>query len=56
MNKPSVSVVICTYNGAKYLREQLDSILRQDYPAAEIIAQDDGRWTSFQTTHDAIPN
>lgn len=41
MNKPSVSVVICTYNGAKYLREQLDSILRQDYPAAEIIAQDD---------------
>lgn len=41
MNKPSVSVVICTYNGAKYLREQLDSILRQDYLAAEIIAQDD---------------
>lgn len=37
----TVSVVMCTYNGAKYLREQLDSILAQTRPADEIIVQDD---------------
>jgi len=37
----SVSVVICTYNGEKYLKEQLDSIFNQTYPIAEVIAQDD---------------
>lgn len=38
----TVSVVMCTYNGARYIREQLDSILRQTYPASEVIVQDDG--------------
>lgn len=37
----SISVVMCTYNGEKYLREQLDSILRQTYPILELIVQDD---------------
>ena len=37
-----VSVVICTYNGEKFLREQLDSVLSQTYPLYEIIIQDDG--------------
>lgn len=40
--KPSVAVVVATYNGAKYLRPQLDSILSQTYPVNEIIIQDDG--------------
>ena len=39
--KASVSIVLCTYNGAKYIREQLDSILAQTYPLHEIIVQDD---------------
>lgn len=38
----TVSVVMCTYNGARYIREQLDSLLRQTYPLLEIIIQDDG--------------
>lgn len=38
----TVSVVMCTYNGARFLREQMDSILAQDYPLHEIIVQDDG--------------
>lgn len=38
----SVSVVLCTYNGAKFLREQLDTILAQDYPLLEVLVQDDG--------------
>lgn len=42
-----VSVCMATYNGGRYLREQMDSILHQDlsaYPDAEleIIVSDDG--------------
>ena len=40
--QPTVSVVMATYNGAKFIREQLDSILDQLYPIQEIIIQDDG--------------
>lgn len=36
-----VSVVMCTRNGAKYLREQLDTIVHQTYPIYEFIIQDD---------------
>ncbi len=41
MGKKTVSVVMCTYNGEKYLREQMDSILAQTYPIHEIIVCDD---------------
>jgi glycosyltransferase involved in cell wall biosynthesis len=41
MNDDTVSVVMCTYNGARYLKEQLDSILEQSYPALEVIVADD---------------
>ena len=37
-----ISVVMCTFNGARYLQEQMDSILRQTYPIEEVIVQDDG--------------
>ena len=40
-NKPRVSVVMATYNGEKYIREQIDSILNQSYPIYELIIQDD---------------
>lgn len=42
MNEAKVSVVLCTYNGSRFIREQLDSILSQTRPADEIIIQDDG--------------
>ena len=32
---------MCTYNGEKYLKEQIDSIINQTYPIYEIIIQDD---------------
>ena len=41
-NKASVSIVLCTYNGEKYVRAQIDSLLAQSYPIHEIIIQDDG--------------
>ena len=37
-----VSVVVCTDNGEKYLREQLQSIRDQTRPPDEIIISDDG--------------
>ena len=37
-----VSVVVCTYNGERFLAQQLQSILDQTYPPDEIIVSDDG--------------
>lgn len=39
---PQVSIVIPVYNGANYLREAIDSALRQDYPNVEVIVINDG--------------
>lgn len=36
-----ISIVMATYNGARYIREQLDSILAQTYPNFEIVVIDD---------------
>ena len=41
LSQPHVSVVMATYNGERYLRQQLDSILAQTYPLHEIIIEDD---------------
>lgn len=38
---PLVSVVLATYNGMRFLREQMDSILAQSYSNIEIIISDD---------------
>ena len=38
---PLVSIVMATYNGERYLQEQLDSLARQTYPNIELIAIDD---------------
>ncbi|MGB5965062.1 MAG: glycosyltransferase family 2 protein [Sulfurimonadaceae bacterium] len=40
--QPLVSIPILTYNGEKYLREQLDSIFNQSYKNIEVLAFDDG--------------
>lgn len=40
-NSPSISIVIATYNGEHYLREQLDSIASQTLKPTQIIIQDD---------------
>ncbi|MBU1822740.1 MAG: glycosyltransferase family 2 protein [Bacteroidetes bacterium] len=37
-----ISVALCTYNGEKYLPEQLESILSQTVPVNEIVVCDDG--------------
>lgn len=40
-NKPVVSIVLPTYNGAKYIRESLDSILAQTFQDWELIIVND---------------
>lgn len=42
MVEKKISVVLCTYNGAKFIKEQLESIIVQTLQPYEIIAQDDG--------------
>ncbi len=37
-----VEVLLATYNGERFLREQIESILAQSYPALRILARDDG--------------
>jgi glycosyltransferase involved in cell wall biosynthesis len=38
----TVAILIATYNGEKYLKDQLDSVLSQEGCQIEIIANDDG--------------
>ena len=42
MAPATVSVALCTYNGAAYLGEQLDSIVVQSRPPDELVVCDDG--------------
>ena len=37
-----ISVALCTYNGTKFLKEQLESIIFQTQPIDELIVCDDG--------------
>lgn len=38
----SISVALCTYNGERFIKEQLNSIINQFLPVNEIIICDDG--------------
>ena len=56
-----ISVVMCTYNGAKYVKEQVDSILQQTEADFELVVCDDcsndGTWEILQeyaSGHDDI--
>lgn len=41
-NKPAVSLILCVYNGEKYLSECLESLFRQTLTNIEIICVNDG--------------
>ncbi|MER3478802.1 MAG: glycosyltransferase family 2 protein, partial [Leptolyngbya sp. ERB_1_2] len=42
MSKPNVDILLATYNGADFLGEQLDSLLRQTYRDWQLLIRDDG--------------
>lgn len=41
MSRPLVSVALPTYNGERFLAEQLDSIYEQSWPNLEVVVSDD---------------
>lgn len=52
MTPQQVSIAMCTYNGERYLTEQLDSIVNQTYTNLEIVICDDcssdGTWSILE--------
>ena len=48
---PLISVVLCTFNGERFLQEQLRSIEEQTYPNLEVIISDDA---STDSTKDIL--
>lgn len=42
MEEKKIAVILSTYNGERFVREQLDSILNQTYKNFEIVVRDDG--------------
>lgn len=52
----TVAVVLCTYNGVRYLPEQLDSLLGQSRPPDQLVIVDDdssdGTWTLLEAFAD----
>lgn len=40
--EPFVSIALATYNGERYIREQIDSLLSQTYQNFELVISDDG--------------
>lgn len=41
MSEPLVSIALATYNGERFVEEQIQSLLAQDYPNLEIVISDD---------------
>jgi GT2 family glycosyltransferase len=39
---PRISVVVCSYNGSRTIRECLEGVARIDYPNYEVVVVDDG--------------
>lgn len=42
MSEQPISVALCTYNGERHLRDQLESLRAQTRPPAELVVCDDG--------------
>ena len=40
--KERVAILLSSYNGEKYIAEQIDSLIKQTYPNIEIFVRDDG--------------
>ena len=52
-----IAIILSTYNGEKFLKEQIDSILNQTYKAFDLIIRDDGsKDTSVNIIEEYIKN
>ncbi|TVX89398.1 glycosyltransferase family 2 protein [Paenibacillus agilis] len=56
----SVQVLLSTYNGERYIKQQLDSIIKQSYTNIEILIRDDGSTddtiNEIQSFMESFPN
>jgi GT2 family glycosyltransferase len=52
---PRISVVVCSFNGARTIRECLDGLLRLEYPDVEVIVVDDGSTDATASIARAYP-
>jgi glycosyltransferase involved in cell wall biosynthesis len=41
MSQPLISILLCSYNGERFIKEQIDSLLNQSYSNLEIVISDD---------------
>lgn len=56
-NRPLVSIALCTYNGERFLSQQLESILNQSYPNFELVIVDDNSTdATIQIINSFLPN
>ncbi|MFL6589106.1 MAG: glycosyltransferase [Chthoniobacterales bacterium] len=53
---PSVSVIVCSYNGAKTLGPCLESLGKLDYPHYEVILVDDGSTDNTREIAERFPD
>lgn len=51
-----VTVIVCIYNGEKYLKECVDSVINQDYTNIEVILVDDGSTDTSPEIVDSYKN
>ena len=48
IDRGNVTILLSTYNGSKFLRQQLNSLFQQTYPNIQILVRDDGSTDSTQ--------
>lgn len=53
--KPLISVIVPVYNGEEFIKEAIDNILSQKYPALEIIIVNDGSTDNSEAIIKSLP-
>ncbi len=55
VDRPRISVIVCTYNGARTLRRCLNALAALDYPSYEVIVVNDGSTDDTQAIAQDYP-